>query len=206
MKCILIVLSAALFACNQKGNKKINVAPGDSLVIQPARPDTLQNDTLSVPGRSVYAQYIPGSVTSWLAKDLPDWNIPDPSKWDKYWWDQYKKNKALVNYLPGDFNCDSQPDHALILTDRKGNVAAWVLIAKNNGFEKVKLNGYENISSGPIGIGLEILPKGEHGDLNHEKAKKVSVKCEGVTVTYFEKAARSYYWENGKMKWIQTGD
>jgi hypothetical protein len=204
MRYLLFLFLVAFAACKNSGNDKKHISPSDSAVIKqgPLTEEDANADSTS-PSPSVYYAYLPAGLSSHVNALLPDWTLPDQSNWDKYWW--YKKDKSLVSYVSGDFNCDNKTDHALILTKKNGDYAAWAFLAKDSSFQDVKL---EEISreGGPIGIGIEILEKGKHGDLDNDKAKPVDVACEGVTIIFFEKAAHSFYWEKGKVKRIQTGD
>jgi hypothetical protein len=192
-----------LVACGQNTTEKKTT--GDTLPTKSLPQDTVVKD--SVPDRAIYSRYLSTALMHYVDISLPDWRLPDPSAWEKYWFDEYKRDKSLVNFISGDFNCDGTIDHALILTNAKGDIGAWAFLAKDSSFEKTKLDQFESLSN-PIGAGLQILEKGEHGYIgaDGEPAKPVKVNCEGVTVIFFEKAARSYYWEKGKVKAIQTGD
>jgi hypothetical protein len=204
MKYIPILLTVLLLACGQNTTEKKTTT--DTLPAQPSRVDTATRSSL--PTSAIYDDYLPSRLVAYVRRSLPDWKLPDPSAWEKYWFDQYTKDKSLVNFISGDFNCDGATDHALVLLHQKGDIGAWAFLARDSSFEKTKLDQFEHLSSGLIEIGLELLEKGEHGHLGEdgEMAKPAIVKCEGVTVIFFEKAARSYYWEKGKLKAIQTGD
>lgn len=204
MKYFHVLLAIVLFACGQNTTEKKTTT--DTVAMQPAPGDTsVSTDTLE---SSIYDRYLPPALMSYIRQSLPEWTLPDPAAWEKYWFDEYKKDKSLVNFISADFNCDTAADHALILVNKKGDIGAWAFLAKDGSFEKNKLDEFENLSGGPIGAGLMVLEKGKHGYIgaDGEIEKPVSVKCEGVTVIFFEKAARSYYWEKGKVKAIQTGD
>jgi hypothetical protein len=203
MKHIPVLFTLLLFACGQNSTEKKTIT---DTVQQRASPDTTIGE--KTPAGSIYDQYLPQALKSYVQQSLPEWKLPDPTAWEKYWFDEYKKDKSLVNFITGDFNCDGLADHALILLNQQGDIGAWAFLAKDGSFEKTKLDQFENLSGGPIGTGLLILEKGEHSYLGPEGEieKPVKVKCEGVTVIFFEKAARSYYWENGEVKAIQTGD
>ncbi len=163
----------------------------------------IESNSLYDSGLDVYSNYLPSLFRAYVTDYAIPWTIPKQDAWEKYWWDQYKKDKSLVNYVSGDFNCDNAPDHAMILTDPSGAVSAWAFFAKDGSFEKVMLEKIP-IEEGPIGIGIELLPKGKQGDLSTNKT--FDVKCDGITIIFFERAAHSYYWEKGKFKMIQTGD
>jgi hypothetical protein len=155
---------------------------------------------------TIYQNYVPGELRDFIYSRMGGWKLPQASDWQKRWWDEYKKDKTLVNYVSGDFNCDGKQDHSMILTDEKNNIGAWAFLANQNSFDTVKLDQFENPGN-QIGAGLQILPKGKHAHLDMDNPNiKVEVKCEGITVIFFEKAARSYYFENGKLRWIQTAD
>ena len=197
MKILIILFACFLFSCNNTNDTK---------TIEEKKDSTITTDSTATSAVLVYTRYVPVELLAHLSKSLPAWKIPDPSSWEKHWWDQYKTDSTLVNYLYGDFNCDGNKDYSMVLTDSKNNIGAWAFLAKGGTFENVKLDEFENIS-GIIGCGLIPLSAGKHGDLNVEDLNyRVDVKCPGITVIFFEKAARSYYFENGKLKWIQTGD
>ena len=198
MKPILIVVTCFLISCNNSKNE-----PNTTEI---KKDSVITTDSTEPAAVLIYTRYVPVNLLQHLSASLPEWSIPDPSAWEKRWWDYYKTNVTLVNYMPGDFNCDGAKDYAMVLTNRNNNVAAWAFLAKGNSFENKKLDEFQNIS-GQIGCGLMPLHAGKHGDLNNEDVNyRVDVKCPGITLVFFEKAARSYYLEKGKVKWIQSGD
>ncbi|HSU29233.1 MAG TPA: hypothetical protein VLJ68_12690 [Chitinophagaceae bacterium] len=163
----------------------------------------IESDTLYNSGLDVYSKYLPPTFRAYVTDYVTGWTIPKENAWEKYWWDQYKKDKSLVNYVSGDFNCDNKTDYSMILTDPRGAVAAWVFMAKGNDFEKTMLE-QADIEEGPIAIGIDLLKKGKQGDMITNKT--ADIKCDGVSIVFFERAQHSYYWEKGKFKMIQTGD
>lgn len=204
MRYLVFLLIICFTACGENKDQKEGSNSTDTLK-QSTIDTTKKTELTPLSSLKVYSSYIPESVNNYITTSLPDWSLPDPESWDKYWWDYYKKEKTLVNFISGDFNCDHKTDHALILTDKKGNTGAWALLAKDSSYESAKLEQIDK-EPGMIGIGLEILEKGKQGDLNGDKPRTVNVKCEGVTIVFFEKAAHSWYWEKGKLKMIQTAD
>lgn len=201
-----------LFACGQsdaetKTTPDTFVPYGKSDEIPEMGPlPVIPRDTIA--GADIYNKYIPATLLNYINQSLPNMKLPNPSAWEKYWFDMYRKEKSLVNFVAGDFNCDGRSDYALLLADQKNRIVPWAFLAKDSGFEKTKLDEFDHMTTGPIDVGLDLLEKGDVHHLSEggEPAKPVKLRCEGVTIIFFEKAARSYYWENGKMRSIQTGD
>jgi hypothetical protein len=202
MRSLSLLFLIVLFACNQqKGNKEI--AKSDTLV-SASTPATNNRyvDTMDV---TVYNSYLDEPLKNYLSVHMKDWSLIPRQSWEAYWWDQYRKDKSLVSYISGDFNCDNRIDHAMILSDTAHNYSVWVFLAHENDFTATQLDNFER-ETGPVGIGLEIFSKGKQNTIQGNKISSVNIKCEGVTIIFFEKAAQSYYWDNGRVKMLQTGD
>lgn len=193
-----------LFGCGDNKESKENKNPADTSAVQTTTESNQKTDTVASP-LTVYKNHIPEPVINYINTALTDWSLPSPESWEKYWWDQYKKEKTLVNFISGDFNCDQKIDYAVVLRDKDSTTGAWVLMAKDSSYTRANL---EMISKEPgfIGIGLELMQKGKQADLNGDHPKTINAKCEGVTIVFFEKAAHSWYWEKGKWKMIYTAD
>jgi hypothetical protein len=205
MKYITVLFMVLVFACGQKKAAQEKVSD-PSVPVPPPTGITPVRD--SIPSAAIYDEYLPPALIRYIRQSMPDWKLPAPNLWEKFWFDDYQTGKFLVNFISADFNCDGATDHALILLNQKNDIGAWAFLAKDSSFEKTKLDEFENWTDGRIDCGLLVLERGEqhHISADDETAKTVKVNCEGVTVIFFEKAARSYYWEKGKVKAIQTGD
>ena len=205
MKFLFALIAVALFSCNNSGNDKSTETTKD--------PDAVKKDTTppinNIPetdrqyDSTIYASYIPAVLKDHLDKALPGWSIPAPAKWEKYWFNQYKKDSSLVNIVPADFNCDGQKDYALILHKKKNALAAYAFVSSANGFTKHELQELgEEMEL--IGTGLELIrPSSVHhiGEGDEEPAP-VQLKCDAVQIVWFEQAARTYYWNKNKCKFF----
>ncbi|WP_158827192.1 hypothetical protein [Mucilaginibacter lacusdianchii] len=113
----------------------------------------------------------------------------------------------LVNYVSADFNGDHKLDYALILEDTKNDFAVWVLQSEGSAYQAIRLHEIEGATL-PIDMGLELVPKGEldYIDLDADDTKTITLKYQALQVSFFERAAATYYWQNGKYKSVTTGD
>lgn len=209
MKVLYAVIALIMLSCNNSGNDSPDETKKDSgNVTKDSLPPV--NDIPETDKQydsSIYASYIPAALKDHLDKALPGWSIPAPAKWEKYWFNQYKKDSSLVNIVPGDFNCDGQKDYALILRKKKKALAAYAFVSAANGFTKHELQDLgEEMEL--IGTGLELIrPSSVHhiGEGDEEPAP-VQLKCDAVQIVWFEQAARTYYWNKNKFTYVQTGD
>lgn len=160
----------------------------------------------SRPIDGVYNKYISPTVLSLITQKLPEWRLPAPSSWEVYW-DQYKKDSTLVNYVSSDFNGDLKPDYAFILKNSKKIFAVWVLQSKGKNYQAIKLYQLTQDQL-PLEIGIELLPKGDLNYLNLEQDKfgHVKLRNSAIQVVFFEQAAEAYYWEKDKYRSVTTGD
>lgn len=215
MKLLLLAMTLVLFSCaEQKGEPKQDSPSTDSTatVQEPAfAPDSaemLQKLQAYAYDSTIYDQYLPSDLKSYLAATLQDWKLPTPSEWDALWFQTYRSTNSLVNFISGDFNCDAQNDHALLLSSKSdSSLAVWIIHSGNNGLTSIKLEEYGKPDN-HIQLGLELV---EAGDLNYidpdvDEPKSIKMKCLGIQVVYFEKAAITYYWDKDKYSSVQTGD
>lgn len=200
------MMAVVLFSCNNNtsGDEPVktdsNNKKKDS--IPPSVPETEK-----VYDSTIYAQYIPTVVKEYLDKELTGWSLPAPAKWESYWFNLYKKDSSLVNFLRADFNCDGQTDYALIMREKKGTIAAYAIVSTTTGFTKHRLQDLGKEME-HIGTGLELIPVSavHHIGEGDEEPPPVQLKCPAVQIIWFEQAARTYYWEKNRFKYIQTGD
>ena len=165
------------------------------------------NDTIKPFTSEVYKKYIPDSILQLVATRLPEWKLPLPDSWERFWFKEYKKDTVLVNYISADFNGDGRKDYAFILNDAKREFATWVLQSKNGDYELIKLNSIKTVN-GKTDMGLQIIPKGKlnYIDFDSDNDKYVMLKFPAIQVEFFEQSAETYYWQNGKYKSVTTGD
>lgn len=208
MKVIYAVIVLVLLSCNNSSNDNTakgndsNKSPKDSTPPTEKIPETeKQYDS------SVYASYIPVSLKEYLDKELTGWSIPAPAKWESYWFNQYKKDSSLVNFLTSDFNCDGKKDYALILREKKGTLSSYAIVSNATGFSKYKLEDLGE-EMDKIGTGLELILPAiiHHTDDSDGEPPSLQLKCSAIQIIWFEQAARTFYWEKNKFKYVQTGD
>lgn len=202
MKAALIFSIIFSTACGQTNEQIENVVVNSNQNNQNIISDRKDLDTLPAFNEDIYKEYIPQKLDVFLSKEMPGWKIPAPDKWG-YWFNEFKTSNNLVNFISGDFNCDKQTDYALILAGKQKELSVWVFFAKNNSFEKIKLEDFGD-DSGEIIFGLSVLKPGIHKyDWNPEPVK---INCQAIETIYFEKASSAYYWDKGKFKSITTSD
>jgi hypothetical protein len=208
MKVMYAVIVLVLLSCNNSNNdntakgKDSNISLHDSGLIKEK-----VYETEKLYDSSIYASYVPVSLKEYLDKEVTGWSIPAPAKWESYWFNQYKKDSSLVNFLTSDFNCDGKKDYALILREKKGTLSSYAIVSNATGFSKHKLEDLGE-EMDKIGTGLElVLPATiHHIDDSDGEPPSLQLKCPAIQIIWFEQAARTFYWEKNKFKYVQTGD
>ena len=207
---LLLILAVGFIACTQQ-NPTPKTKSTDTLTAKSADTPALlkqqPQDTITTFDSTIYSQYISAEVMRLINHHLPQWYLPAPGNWDAFWFKEYKKDSVLVNYITGDFNCDGKKDYSLLLANAKEGFAVWVLQSAKETYEAIKLVEFGQMER-PVEVGLQFTEVGELNYLyeNAEDVKSVTLKCPAISVLYFEKAAVTYYWENGKYVEVQTGD
>lgn len=195
-------------ACKQP-QKKPTEKPADSLrsaVVQSPGPGTV--DTSIVYTSDIYKQYIPADIDSVIKQQLPEWSLPEPGSWEKLWFNMYKKDSVLINYITGDFNGDRKKDYALILNKGKNIFAVWVIQSDGNVYKAIKLHEIKTEQT-PIDMGIEFVSKGKLGYIDFDSGKEpkpIDLKNPAIQVVFFEQSAETYYWKNGEYQSVTTGD
>ena len=178
-------------------------------VSKPDTPHTVKKDTIPTYTLAVYKSYIPKAVNAMLEEKLPGWKLPSPDTWEKYWFNAYKKDNALVDYVNGNFNGDGKPDYALLLENDQHAFIIWVLQSGVNDYKAIELKELTEATS-PLNIGLELIGKGKLNYLsmneNADDIKTLDLKYQAIQVSYFEASAETFYWKNGKYQSVTTGD
>ena len=219
MKKVPIVTLVGFLACNQPEKQADSkIADTTFAISEPILVDSIgtikekplsvdSQDTLIDYDESLYSHYVPNEIDSFIKTELKGWSLPHPARWGKVWFNDYKTQHTLVNFTTGDFNCDQKKDYAMLMQNQVGDLAVWLVQAVDKGFEKHKLTEYGK-ASGPIEIGLQLLPPGEYNqiELEEENTSAVTFPCQAIQVIAFEKSAEAYYWDKAGYKSIQTGD
>ncbi|MBO9681467.1 MAG: hypothetical protein J7502_02135, partial [Flavisolibacter sp.] len=174
---------------------------------------SISNTSSSVNGdkysRSIYELYIDPQLKTYLDKAFKGWTLPAPNRWDTVWFNQYKSDSTLVNYLSTDFDCNKKRDYALLFKNASGVIVAYAFLSTGDTFNAVELMDFGKDTGEQIEVGLELLPPGDYNHIdpeNEENPPPVKIKCSGIQVLNFERAAKTFYWEKGKLKSIITGD
>jgi hypothetical protein len=208
MKNILACLLLFIFLSCSQSAKKPGKESGKSTPKTLVKLKTHPNDTIPLYDSTVYKKYIDTSVLQLLQSNLPEWHLPPPALWEKFWFNEYKKNEYLVNYAYADFNGDNKTDYAFILDNDKA-IAVWILQSEGNRYKAIKLQDLGELTS-TIDTGIDLVPKGklDYIDLDNDSdnPKPINLKHPALTITSFERAAETYYWQNGQYKSVTTGD
>lgn len=200
-------------ACNQQDQThktEIKDAVSKNMADTPIVQNVQPQETIVSYDSIIYKQYISQGTMDLINQKLPDWYLVAPNNWDQFWFKEYKKDRSLVNYMAGDFNCDQKQDYALVLADRKNELAVWVLQSDGKDYKSIKLHDLGKTGI-PLEVGIEIVPE---GNLNYivvdeddeDGVKSIELECPGIQVMFFEKSAVTYYWKNEKYHELQTGD
>lgn len=204
---VLIIAAAA--ACRQKPKQVVVQHCVNTNVKTEVKPKPSNPRTGTIPNytRSAYQQYITTQVQTLLTNLLPDWHMPDPAAWEKYWFDQYKSDTSLVNFARADFNGDHRPDYALILQSSQNKLAVWVFQSENNTYRPFKLTEMKTAKP-PIQMGLELRRPGifDYTDAETGRAKTMTSPYPAISVLWFETSSETFYWSNNRYRSVFTGD
>ncbi len=207
---LLLILTVGFIACGQSNpapktatNDTASSSKQDTTIVQQVQ----HQDSIVTYDSTSYKHFIPQNVLSLVKQLLPQWRIPDPDNWDSFWFKEYKKDSALVNYISGDFNCDNKKDYALLLVNTKEGFAIWVFQSDNEEYKTIKLDELGHMEK-PVEVGLQFTEAGllNYLDANAEDVKSIHLNCPAISIIFFEKAAVTYYWDKSKYKEVQTGD
>jgi len=206
---IMCCLALSAFSCNNQQAKEPS-KPVDTVkspIIKAEPKEFKVKNTIPAYSDDIYRKYIPAPVFELLDQQLPDWKLPSPNTWEKFWFQEYKRDSSLINYTSGDFNGDDRPDYALILVNADKEFTVWVLQSEQGRYKAIKLHETTGLTL-PIDMGLELTPKGElnYIDLDNDNPKPIQLKHPAITVAFFERAAQTYYWKDGKYESVTTGD
>lgn len=208
-KLILLAIGVVLLtACSQNQPKHTQKQDTAKHAVIPKHTITSKKDTFPAYTADVYKPYITKKVDSLINRLLPGWSIPNPNTWENLWFNEYKKDSVLVNYIPADFNGDAQTDYALILKSGQHKYAVWVLQSDGDHYKAIKLHEtpYKTI---PIDMGIEPIAKGKLNYIDFDSDKEptpIDLKNTAIQIVYFEQSAETYYWQGGKYLSVTTGD
>ncbi|HEX8332100.1 MAG TPA: hypothetical protein VF622_05730 [Segetibacter sp.] len=211
MKTLIALLVFGFFSCGQDVSTADNKTIDDTT--ENANKQSVSNTSPSVNSdrysSGIFEQYIDPQLKAYLDNTFKGWTLPAPNRWDTVWFNQYKSDSTLVNYISGDFDCNGMKDYALLFKKANGVLAAYAFLSTDNLFKAAELVDLGKDEGEHIEIGLELLPPGKYNHIDpvsDEDPPPVTIKCNSVQVLNFERAAETFYWEKGKFKSITTGD
>jgi hypothetical protein len=208
MKTLTAILVLGLFSCGEAATTA-DTANIDTTQAakEKAISDTGTSDNKQY-SRDIYEQYIEPKLKIYLDKEFNGWTLLTPNRWDTVWFNQYKSESTLVNYISGDFDCNHQKDFALLFHKADDEISAYAFLSSGNSIKAVKLMDLGKDTGEQIEFGIELLPPGKYNNMDpeSEEAPSVRINCNAVQILSFEKGAETFYWDNGKVKSIMTGD
>ena len=211
MKTLTAILVFGLLSCGQPVTTAESKTGDDTTSqgrIASDRKPGLSGDSHML-GSDIYERYIDPQLKTYLDKAFIGWHLPPPRRWDTLWFRQYKSDSNLVNYISGDFDCNEKKDYAILFKKASGVIAAFAFLSTGHTFKAVELMDLGKDSGEHIEVGLELLPPGDYNYIeadSEEDPLPIRIKCNSVQVLHFERAAKTFYWEKGKMNSITTGD
>lgn len=205
MRMLMLIVAVSLLSCGQSSpDEKKEAATTDSInkPIDTARTTPVVKETApshSAPDEAAVNEALKAVYGN-------DWHVlnDQEAKWMKDAFDYFivPKRKEDPNYpyiAKGDFNGDSKPDTAAVVTDAiKKNFRVAIVLGPDN----IKL-WEEDIM---IDAAISAVPKSTVQGSENERPKKIKMKGDGINVEYFEKASFVLYWDRSSFKRIQTGD
>jgi hypothetical protein len=206
MRKFLLIMIFGLSACGQSNLQSVSEAPTKDTISKTDSPEPNYLDSIPTFQKTVY-NTIDTSALSLMKQLLPDWELPDPSNWEKFWFKEYMKNGNFVVFISGDFNCDDITDYVFLLQNKENDFAVWILQSEHSDFSPIKLYNIGKRAS-RLDIGIELVPKGRlfYIDFENDNPPPITLKCPGIQIVSFERAASTYYWDNGIYKTVITGD
>jgi hypothetical protein len=186
MLMLLAVVSVSWLACKQKSTQsQASVDTNTKAIKHPAQPK-VEQDTIPTYTEAVYRAHIPEEVNALLEEKLPGWRLPSPMSWEKYWFNAYKKDNALVDYVNGDFNGDSKPDYALLLENEQHVFKVWVLQSDDNDYKAIQLLELSEATL-PLDVGLELIDKSKLSYLSMDEGaddiKTIDLKHPAIQIS-----------------------
>ncbi len=206
MKALTAILALGLISCGQ------TATTADTDAVDSIKIDKVSTVKTTTPddayNSNIYDLYVNPQLKTYLDKTFKGWTFPAPDRWDTVWFNQYKNEVNLVNYVTGDFDCNNQKDFAILFKKADGVIAAYAFISLGKSFQAFELIDFGKDSDEQLEFGLELLPPGKYNymDPESDEAPSVKIKCNAVQILNFEKGAETFYWEKGKVKSIMTGD
>lgn len=193
MNILIAILAIGLFSCGQITIKSKKLTS-----------DSTQNERKDIASTT----FIDIQLKAYLDTMFIGWSLSSPDRWDSVWYNQYKNNGILVNYLKGDFDCNKEPDYALLFKRSDGNLVVYAFLMSDKIFRKYKLIDFGKDEGQLINYGIDLIEPGKinYFDPESDDSPFIVSECNAIQVFIFEKGAETFYWENGKLKSVPTGD
>jgi hypothetical protein len=152
---------------------------------------------------------IPRDIGSFISQNVPDMRLARLRDFAQDWCHFYEEDHVPY-FTEGNFDDDEFIEKAVILTDEERSKISIAIIdlRKDHQFSMIQLESMEEKAADPqtskFTFGLFTRQPGEAYDF--ETDTTFTIARPYVTVTYFKKAAVSYYWTADGYKRIHTGD
>ncbi len=91
MKTLTTIIAFVLFACKQSTTATNNKVHFDTVSTKTVLQTDNLYDTVKKVSDRIYEGYISPQLKKYLNKELPGWTLLSPGRWDKYWFNEYKK-------------------------------------------------------------------------------------------------------------------
>ena len=149
------------------------------------------------------------------ARYVEQWTLPPLRRWETYWLEQYPADSTGdLSQRHVDLDGDGRADHALFLTrkDTARHDSTYALVIVLATGRDTLLAAYDWAEyQGGIGLGLTCEPPGELTHLGGEGDEEdtpssTPLTTWAITMQFFEKAAITWYWQDGRFHQVWTGD
>jgi len=158
MRKFLLIVIFGLSACGQSNIQSVSETPTKDTISKTDSPQPNYLDSIPPFQKTVY-NTIDTFALSLMKRLLPEWELPDPSNWEKFWFKEYMKDGNFVNFISGDFNCDDTKDYVFLLKDKQNEFAVWILQSEHTDFLPIELFKIGKPVS-QLEMGVVLVPKG----------------------------------------------
>ncbi len=145
---------------------------------------------------------LPHQVIGYLAKDLPEWKIPDTSDYVKSWWSFHDK-KEVPYYVVLDFNDDEIADYGL-LVHNDATVKLLLLLGNKTSFNHYwDTNFNQPFLKGELQYGVAIQPPGRI-DIAFPEIRSLILKSNAINLLELENRLAIYSFMDEKLSVFTT--
>ena len=145
---------------------------------------------------------LPHQVIGYLAKNLPEWKIPDTSDYAKSWWSFHDK-KEVPYHVILDLNDDEIADYGL-LVHNNSSVKLLLLLGHKTSFDHYWATNFNQpFLKGELQYGLAIQPPGRI-DIAFPEIRSLILKSNAINLLELENRLAIYYFMNEKLSVFTT--